>query len=425
MKMDMTPLDPERLQMVEKTLLQSIVGYAFIPVYYVYSYLIFNSMYLLVWSMVPLWYLANLCGFTAKRKCGKKKRVLLVSDVAETQICGVLRKYHQLQIHLAAQGFEVYTLDPEEFISVPMPVDKNVRFVVPSPMATYTIISKIQECDADMTCLMVEGPLGTISKLVLELLGRPYNTMYCTQMDIYMTLMLGSKLVGNDMSKRLAWFHSGAEKVISPSHSASDLFVRKGTVRSEQAFPILNGCDTKEFSMEGPRDDEMDAMKRPIWLYVGRVSFEKNVIPALNLSNSLPGTVCVVGKGTYFEEAKRKYRDVKFLGWKEGSALAASYRTADVFVFPSLTDTFGQVMVEAMASGLPVAAYPAVGVIDVVKHGMTGAISTDLAAACIQALQEKNAAQCVEHAKSFDWGKMTAEFVKSYEYEPDTTPAKE
>lgn len=178
----------------------------------------------------------------------------------------------------------------------------------------------------------------------------------------------------------------------------------------------MNGCNTSAFSPNGPKLADMEGMKRPIWLYVGRVSHEKNVLALLELHDKIKGSIAIVGKGPFFQEAKERFEseNVKFLGWRQGEELYSAYRSADAFAFTSRTDTFGQVNIEAMASGLPVAAFPVTGPIDLVVDGC-GAVDDDLLVAMKKAIATKDVQKCLEHARSFSWEEMTTKFL-----EPET-----
>jgi glycosyltransferase involved in cell wall biosynthesis len=164
------------------------------------------------------------------------------------------------------------------------------------------------------------------------------------------------------------------------------------------------GVDTVLFNPENPVDLDLP---RPVWIYVGRVAVEKNIAAFLGLV--LPGSKVVIGEGPDHTRLANEYPDCHFLGYRFGAELAAHLSSADVFVFPSKTDTFGLVMLEAMACGLPVAALPATGPVDVVRHGMTGMLNHDLAKACHDALVLDRKA-CRDYAKSRSWEHATRQF---------------
>ena len=167
------------------------------------------------------------------------------------------------------------------------------------------------------------------------------------------------------------------------------------------------GVDAEVFK---PHDKSFLSYSRPIWIYVGRVAIEKNIEAFLSLE--LPGTKVVIGDGPAMEKLKYKYATVKFEGYKFGLELARYISAGDVFVFPSLTDTFGVVMLEAMACGLPVAAFPVTGPRDVVRDGQTGCLNTDLRTAALDAL-DLNSANCIQQAREYTWEQATQQFVNN------------
>ena len=167
------------------------------------------------------------------------------------------------------------------------------------------------------------------------------------------------------------------------------------------------GVDTDIFK---PGDKTFLSYQRPIWVYVGRVAVEKNI--EAFLTTELPGTKVVIGDGPALSELETRFPDTKFEGYKFGAELARYIGAGDVFVFPSLTDTFGVVMLEAMACGLPVAAYPVTGPRDVVRDGVTGCLNEDLKTAALSAL-EVNPQDCIQQAREFTWEQATLQFINN------------
>ena len=266
--------------------------------------------------------------------------------------------------------------------------------------------------DADFVCIMSEAPLGWLALLYCYMNGIAISTMRCSRFDLHVGSVLGKHAAAFvDWSMDL--FHSYSSVCITPSMSMAN-FLRP---RCPHVVGIHNGCNTQNFSPGGPMCAKMVDMERPIWLSVGRICREKNITELLDLAKEglLPGTVCVVGTGGDLEAYKREYKNaetpVVFLGWKSGADLEAVYRSADVFVFTSRTDTFGNVMVEAMASGLPVAAHDVIGPQDIVTP-VTGCLDECLLTACAHALRMKDSSKCVAHAKSFSWDEMCMKFLR-------------
>jgi len=344
----------------------------------------------------------------------RKRRVLLVTDTAQTQICGVLRKFNELQDHLTRQGHEVAVLHTDMFLSLAMPRYEEVRIAVPTPFMIYKSTRIFLEFDPDLVNLLTEGNCGLVARFLCQLTGKSYTTMWCTRYDLYLGDLLGDRIARLGRAF-LTWFHSG-EIVITPSPSMAKELIRMDCVPPAKCVPIMNGCNTAMFSPDGPTLAEMADMPRPIWLYVGRVSHEKNVLALLELHDKIEGSIAIVGKGPFFREAVERFAGpkVKFLGWRQGDELYAAYRSADAFAFTSRTDTFGQVNIEAMASGLPVAAFPVTGPIDLVKEGETGSVNDDLFTACKKAIATKDKQKCLDHARSFSWEVMSNKFMAAH-----------
>ena len=202
----------------------------------------------------------------------------------------------------------------------------------------------------------------------------------------------------------LRWFHGRAEHTLVATPSMQNALAERGF---RNLVLWSRGVDTELFR---PRDESFLELPRPIWLYFGRVSVEKGIEEFLALD--LPGTKLVVGDGPATESLRRKYAGAVFTGYRFGDELARHVAAADVFVFPSRTDTFGLVLLEAMACGIPVAAFPVTGPIDVVVNGVTGVLSEDLRAAALTALHLDRRA-CREHALRYTWEAATRQFVAS------------
>eukprot|EP00040_Diaphanoeca_grandis_P003155 m.23961 g.23961 ORF g.23961 m.23961 type:complete len:422 (-) comp14430_c0_seq1:140-1405(-) len=364
-------------------------------------------------STILLWRRFMVSSKPGKNRGGnRKERVLLVTDTGPTNICGVLRKFHELQVHLKEQGCEVEVIHTGQFLAFPAPWFKEVELPIPTPYMLSQVALTIERFDPDHINIMTEGTLGLVTRCHCTLAGRKFTTMWCTRFDLYMEEVM-SVLAGLARSF-LKWFHGRSQRVITPSPSMGRELIHEKLVGPEKCRPIMNGCNTSAFTPNGPKCAEMKDMAKPIWLYVGRVSQEKNVLKFLELHDKLPGSLAVVGQGPFFDEAVNRFSSdkVKFLGWQSGEDLAATYRSADVFVFPSRTDTFGQVMVEAMASGLPVAAFPVTGPIDVVASDDVGCVDEDLYTACMTAYRNKDMVKCVKYAKTFSWSSMTSQFLE-------------
>lgn len=328
-------------------------------------------------------------------------RVLLVSDCSQKQVCGVTRKQNELVKQLRLKNHIPKLLTCDDFWNKKAPYWSHVKLAVISPIAYWKLIRMIEKFNPQVINIMTEGPLGVMTSLHCKLKGRPYTTMRCTRYELYVDSSLIGRMIGNYINT----FHSFSTACISPSPSLSKLYTHHNSIG------ILNGCNINEFNREGPSNPDLYDIEGPKWLYVGRVEKEKNIQALLDISSRLNGSVIIVGDGNYTDKVK-EYPNVYFMGWKQGEELVKIYRSCDVFVFPSKTDTFGQVMVEAMACGLPVAAYPVIGPKDVVLHGSTGYLDEDLYKACMESHKYTNRKACIEHAKTFSWSDMCDRFLE-------------
>jgi glycosyltransferase involved in cell wall biosynthesis len=257
----------------------------------------------------------------------------------------------------------------------------------------------------DAIHIATEGPVGAAARAYCKRRGWPFTTHWHTRFPEYVQIRTGLPL-------RLCYtwfrrFHAPATRVLVPSASVRDDLLRFGIQHAEV---LPNGVDCEAFSHEGSEDvpPGLENVKGPIFLYVGRLATEKNVDAFLTLD--LPGTKVVCGTGPEEARLKVQHPEAKFLGVLAVNELAAVYRAADVFVFPSLTDTFGLVILEAMACGTPVAAFPVPGPIDVIGVSEAGVMSDDLRSACLLALEiPRSFARA--HALQFSWEHMVTRFL--------------
>lgn len=338
----------------------------------------------------------------------EKKDILLVCDAV--YICGVTRKYNEIYNRLILQNNTVVKLDSDMFTSYSMPIWNDVKFCIPGILKYLHIREIIKNNNPDKIHIITEGPLGLLTMLYCINNNLKFTTMFCTRIDLYLEQNI-HKYCGFFVRWYFKLFHFHSECIITPSLSMVPII--KNMTQNNNVKCIPNGCDLSRFKLTGDTNIEMDKLPKPIWLYVGRICKSKGIDDLFNISHDLPGTIVVIGNGKNYITYKYKYPNIKFLGWKQGTELYNCYRSGDVLVFPSKTDTFGQVMVEAMASGLPVAAYPVIGPNDVVKNGESGVLNKNLYDACISAYKNKNSGKCIEHSQKFSWDNMVDEFIKS------------
>ncbi|MGE5503132.1 MAG: glycosyltransferase family 4 protein [Actinomycetota bacterium] len=324
-------------------------------------------------------------------------RILIVSDAWHPQVNGVVRTLAALAAELEKAGREVVMVTPEQFRTVPCPTYPEIRLSLMPGRRVAEIIAANQPCAIHIA---TEGPLGWAARRFCLRRKLPYTTAYHTRFPEYVRARFGLPLAVSYAVVRR--FHAAASAVMVATQTVEDELAGRGFGRIRR---WTRGVDTELFRpARGPVYD----LPRPIFLYVGRLAVEKNVEAFLALN--LPGSKVAVGDGPQAAELKRRFPDVLFPGAKTGEALAAHYADADVFVFPSRTDTFGLVLLEAMACGLPVAAYPVAGPLDVVGDAPVGHLDEDLGAAARAALAIPRDA-CRRHAESFSWAASAQQFL--------------
>lgn len=301
------------------------------------------------------------------------KRLVIVSDAWHPQINGVVRTLTKVREQMEARGFEVTIISPADYRSVPCPTYPEIRLALTSPSSVKARIEAIQPAYVHIA---TEGPLGMMARRTCINNNWRFTTSFHTRFPEYLRKRLPVPLSWSYGCLRR--FHNAAESCLVPTQSIHDELVARGF---ETLKVWTRGVDRELFH---PQPDVDLHLPKPVFICVGRVAVEKNLEAFLSLD--LPGTKLIVGDGPDLETLKRKYPKVVFTGKHEGEALARLYAGADVFVFPSRTDTFGLVLLEAIASGLPVAAYPVPGSKDVIDATGAGVLSEDLGEASLAAL---------------------------------------
>jgi glycosyltransferase involved in cell wall biosynthesis len=325
-------------------------------------------------------------------------RVLIVTDAWEPQVNGVVRTLKSTRRELQALGHSVEMLTPLEFCTVACPTYPDIRL---SLFPGRTVARRIRELAPQALHIATEGPLGMAARAFARRNNLPFTTAYHTRFPEYVQARLKFPLSWT--YRFLRWFHAPSKAVMAPTPVV---------VRDLEAWGFENvvlwtrGVDLEVFKFI--RTNRL-ATQPPIFLYVGRVAVEKNVEAFCELD--LPGSKWVVGEGPALPAIRAKYPQVSYLGVLDQQALAEVYAAADVFVFPSKTDTFGLVLLEAMACGLPVAAYPVTGPLDVLGDSGAGAMHEDLRTACLQALKIDRAT-ARRHAERFSWRAATEQFER-------------
>ena len=328
-------------------------------------------------------------------------RIALVTDAWTPQVNGVVRTLTAVKRELEAQGHGLLVISPDRFASLPCPSYPEIRLAL---ARRGTIGRMIQAFGADAIHIATEGPLGLAARRWCVGEGLCFTTAYHTQFPDYVAARTGVN--AEWIWRYIRWFHAPADAILTSTPSVDAVLRNHGLTRLRRWG---RGVDLTTFSADGAPDPEITALAGPILLYVGRVAVEKNVEAFLDAD--VPGTKVVVGDGPARETLAARYPDAHFLGPKFGDALAAAYRSADALVFPSLTDTFGLVMIEALACGTPVAALPAPGPVDVLDASV-GAIDPHLSTAIRRALTRDRAA-CAAYAARFTWRASADQFVDS------------
>ncbi len=325
-------------------------------------------------------------------------RILVATDAWRPQVNGVVRTYERLSEALAALGCAIDFVTPSEFRTIPCPTYPEIRLSLVGPGA---MARRIARADPDYIHIATEGPIGIMARSYCRKRRKPFTTSYHTRFPEY---------VAARFPLRESWiyavqrrFHNAGAGMMVATPSLATELAGKGF---ERILSWSRGVDTDLFRPRpAPRQG---AGNEPVFLYVGRVAVEKNIEAFLALD--LPGRKRVVGGGPQLDLLKRKYPEVEFTGPRQGEDLARLYASASVFVFPSLTDTYGIVLLEALASGVPVAAFPVMGPIDVIGTQRVGVLDRDLRRAALAALDIDRKA-CRDYALTLSWSSCARQFV--------------
>lgn len=323
-------------------------------------------------------------------------RILIVSDAWAPQVNGVVTSLAALVGELRGLGHQVKLLSPADFRSIPCPTYPEIPLV----WDLWRVGAAIRDFRPDCVHLATEGPLGWAARRWLVRRGLAFSTAIHTRFPEY-------------VSTRWPWiaprwgyaflraFHRPSQAVLVTTERMREEFAG-WNLRRLQLW--RKGVDTRLFCP----DQSRARPQQPVFLFVGRIAPEKNLQAFLELD--LPGEKRVVGDGPQREMLQRQYPQVRFLGYRHGQALAEAYRAASVLVFPSRTDTYGLVMLEALACGTPVAAFAVAGPLDVLRQGQSGVMGEDLRAACLAAL-ELDRGRCAELAAAYSWRASALEFL--------------
>ncbi|MBU8539327.1 glycosyltransferase family 4 protein [Falsiroseomonas tokyonensis] len=332
-------------------------------------------------------------------------RILVVSDAWTPQVNGVVRTMATVVEELQRLGDVVEVIGPDRFRTVPTPGYAEIRLAIAPKRRLARLVDDFRP---QAVHIATEGPLGWAMRSICKARGWRFTTSFHTKFPDYVHARTRTP-------KAWSWalmrhFHAAGQGTLCATPTlAAELSARGFT----HVVPWSRGVDLERFHPDAAHRGEAEAwedLPRPIFLVAGRVAVEKNLEAFLALD--LPGSKVVVGDGPQRAALMRRFPEAHFTGWRENGALARAYARADVFVFPSRTDTFGLVLLESLASGTPVAAFPVTGPLDVIADHPVGALDADLRAACLAALQADRAT-CRAHAQKFSWAACALRFRDS------------
>lgn len=328
-------------------------------------------------------------------------RIAIATDAWLPQVNGVVRTLRAISQELTGQGHELLIISPDQFASLPCPGYPEIRLAMATARSVGRRIAAFQP---DAIHIATEGPIGAATRRVCLDAGYPFTTAYHTQFPEY--LAQRTYMPVEWFWRLIVRFHKPSVAVLASTPSVARTLQAHGL---HSVSHWGRGVDLDLFRPDRDPCPLFTDLPRPIQLYVGRVAIEKNLSAFLETRH--PGTRVIVGDGPARAALEKRFPDAVFLGPLHGDALAEAYAGADVFVFPSLTDTFGLVMIEALACGTPVAAFPVPGPLDVLRPG-SSAMSNDLEQAIADALA-CDRAQALTHGRMFSWTASARQFLEA------------
>jgi glycosyltransferase involved in cell wall biosynthesis len=335
-------------------------------------------------------------------------RILLATDAWEPQVNGVVRTLTRTVAECRAMGHLVEVISPDQFKTLPLPTYPEIRLALG---AYEPMQERFKAFEPEAIHIATEGPVGLAARRLCLEWKLPFTTSYHTRFPEYIAARFPVPSAAGYAYMR--WFHGSSGRVMVATPTMREELERRGF---RNLSPWSRGVDTELFRPDRAPPELLADARRPIFLNVGRVAVEKNIEAFLALD--LPGTKVVVGDGPSREALEAQYPEAIFAGARFGEDLAAFFAAADVFVFPSLTDTFGLVMLEAMAAGAPVAGYPAPGPVDIIPGSGAGVVDDDLRKACLACLEIESAAARA-YAERFSWRASAEEFVRNLQPYPE------
>ena len=340
-------------------------------------------------------------------------RILVATDAWEPQVNGVVRTLTRVVAELRSMGDYVEVVSPDQFTTIPLPTYPEIKLAIG---AYEKVQQRFKLFEPEAIHIATEGPIGLAARRICLEWKLPFTTSYHTRFPEYVSARLPLPLAAGYAYMR--WFHKPSGRLMVATNSMCEELAAHGF---HNISLWSRGVDTGMFHPRREGDPDIFAdLAHPIWLYVGRIAVEKNIDAFLAVD--LPGTKVLVGDGPQRAELEIKYPEAVFRGARFGDDLAAHYACADVFVFPSLTDTFGLVILEAWAAGTPVAAFPAPGPIDMIPGSGAGVLAatqtSGLKEACLEALTlDRDKVRA--HADHFSWHACAEDFRRFLQPYPE------
>jgi glycosyltransferase involved in cell wall biosynthesis len=326
-------------------------------------------------------------------------RILIATDAWHPQVSGVVRTLEMTALVLREWGHVVEIIEPTAYPSVPTPFYPEIPISYPR---TGRVNARVLNFRPDYVHISTEGTIGLMVRQFCRRMRWNFTTSYHTRFPEYLKRL--ARVPECVTYPFLKWFHGPAGMMMVATPSLEKELVARGF-----RPPIHRWSRGVDLGTFRPRSKVECGYARPVLLYVGRVSHEKGIDDFLELKT--PGTKVIVGDGPARASLEKQYPDAVFLGYRTGQALGEAYAAADLFVFPSKTDTFGVVVIEALASGLPVAAYPVTGPGDIITNEKLGACDPDLGRAVARALATGDPAACAAEGAAYTWENCTRQFL--------------
>ncbi len=321
-------------------------------------------------------------------------KIALISDAWQPQINGVVTTWSHVRDELIALGHSFEVFHPGLFNTIPTPKYPEIRLAI---LPNRKLARLLDDYKPDAVHIATEGSVGLAGRGWCRSRSVPFTTSYHTKFPEYLHNYF--ELPTKPTYLFMRWFHRPAQRTLVPTPSMRNELIAHG-FDADKVIAWTRGVNHDLFHPYPDGPDPYQGLPHPRFVYCGRVAPEKNIGAFLELE--LPGSMVVIGDGPSRKKLQAQFPHVHFAGYQTGEALARHFAAGDIFVFPSLTDTFGVVMIEAMACGLPVAAYPVTGPIDVVQPGVTGYLDEDLQTAALKCM-DLNPQDSIDDARQYTW----------------------